>query len=114
MVYPLTVFCLPTLVCLASIMYLLPKIDKLESLAAKSKVIRGCPVEKRPDSERCFQQIQEWTRECITEHGTSCPVPKESRLRHRCESRCQDYEQAEAILDTIGQLIRAFKEDNIR
>ena len=27
---------------------------------------------------------------------------------------CQDYEQAEAILGTIGQLIRAFNEDKVR
>jgi hypothetical protein len=50
--------------------------DLLDSLAAKSDVIRFRPVAQWPDFEACYQQIHGWMQECVNEHRNSCPLPQ--------------------------------------
>lgn len=49
--------------------------DLLGSIAANSGAIRGRPIAANADSPACYDQIQQWIRECIAEHSDTCPAP---------------------------------------
>jgi hypothetical protein len=75
---------LPKPVAFLSLLCLISSADNFQdSLAVKASIIRGRPIAKRLNSKRCFDQIHEWTYECLTEHATSCPLDNEPRLPTR-------------------------------
>jgi Heterokaryon incompatibility protein (HET) len=78
--------------------------SKEDSPAALSRTVSGRAINKRADSDNCFEIIREWIQECHEMHERSCPVSESAPLPTRViDVGAPDGSEAPRVYTTWGR-----------